>query len=253
MSTSKDTTTAPANDVGSTSKRADGVAASISTVDVELVCVKGERSSNVSRNSWTSKDVMGEKGDNGRVHRRTGRLGGQKKMFLGKEIFIDARTERRVKWAQRGIGAFSFFGVLCYIVGTSISNNVLRIIALACFSITLMCFVVLFYNNVSFVMMKRLFKEPNVIIIMVLSVCNWAIDIGRPLTSLSPVNGFMYMLLVNSFVLTDTVTLKSRYLIIGIGILFVAINVYNLYRRTFGDVANGIVLLKYNIQGKSTR
>ena len=103
-------------------------------------------------------------------------------MFLGKEIFIDARTEHRVKWAQRGIGAFSFFGVLCFIVGTSISNNVLRIIAIVCFSITLMCCVVLFYNNVSYVMMKRLFKEPNVIIIMMLTVCNWAIEIGRPLT-----------------------------------------------------------------------
>ena len=108
------------------------MAASISTVDVELVSVKGESSSNVSRNSWASKGVIGGKGDNGRAHRRTGSVGDQKKMFLGKEIFIDARTERRVKWAHRGIGAFSFFGVLCFIVGTSISNNVLRIIAIVC-------------------------------------------------------------------------------------------------------------------------
>ena len=58
-----------------------------------------------------------------------------------------------------------------------------------------MCFMVLLYKNISFVMMKRLFKEPNVIIIMVLSLCNWAIDIGRPFNSLSPVMGFIYMLL----------------------------------------------------------
>ena len=38
-------------------------------------------------------------------------------MILGKEIVVDARTELRVKWAQRGIGTFSFFGVLCYMVG----------------------------------------------------------------------------------------------------------------------------------------
>ena len=108
----------------------------------------------------------------------------------------------------------------------------------------------LFYKNISYVMMKRLFKEPNVIIIMVLSVCNWAIEIGRPYNSLSPVYGFMYMLLVNSFVLMDAVTLKSRYLVMGIGILFVAVNVYNLYTRTFGDADNGVVLVEYNIQGK---
>ena len=59
MSTSKDMT-APANAMGNTSKRADGVAASISTVDVELVCVKDERSSNRSRNSWARQWWVGK-------------------------------------------------------------------------------------------------------------------------------------------------------------------------------------------------
>ena len=246
MSISKDMI-AHANAVGSTSRRADGVAASISTV--ELVCVKDERSSNRSRNSWASKDVVGGKGNSSHDDRRTGRLRRQKKMFLGKEIVVDAGTECRLKWAHRGIGTFSFFGALCYIVGTSISNNVFRIIAIVCFWMTLMCCVMLLYKNISFVMMKRLLKEPNVIIIMVSSVCNWAIEIGRPLTSLSAVNGFMYTLIVNWFVLMDAVTLKSRYLIMGIGILCVALNVYNLYTRTLGDANNGVVLVKYNIQG----
>ena len=63
----------------------------------------------------------------------------------------------------------------------SISNNVIRIIAIVCGCLVFLCFVVLLYKNISFVMMKRLFKEPNVIIIMVLSLCNWAIEMGRPL------------------------------------------------------------------------
>ena len=41
------------------------------------------------------------------------------KMILGKETFIDAGTEWRVKWSQRGIGTFSLLGILCYIVGES--------------------------------------------------------------------------------------------------------------------------------------
>ena len=36
----------------------------------------------------------------------------------------------------------------------------------------------------------------------------------------------------------------------GIGVVFVAVNVYNLYGRIFGDIDNGVVLVKYNIQGK---
>ena len=112
-------------------------------------------------------------------------------------------------------------------------------------------FIVLLYKNISFVMMKRLFKEPNVIIIMVLSLCNWAIDIGRPFNSFSPINGFIYMLCVNLFVLMDAVMIKSRYLIIGFGIVFVALNVYNIYVNTLGDDNTGIVLLQYSIEGKS--
>ena len=55
-------------------------------------------------------------------------------MFLGKEIFVDARTEYRLKWAHRGIGAFSFFFVvLCYMVGASISNNVFDSLLLCVF------------------------------------------------------------------------------------------------------------------------
>ena len=57
MSTSNDMP-APASAVGSTPTRADGVAASRSTVDIELVCVKGERNSNRSLKSWASREMM---------------------------------------------------------------------------------------------------------------------------------------------------------------------------------------------------
>ena len=33
----------------------------------------------------------------------------------------------------------------------------------------------------------------------------------------------------------DAVIIKSRYLMIGFGILFVALNVYNIYANTLGD------------------
>ena len=120
-----------------------------------------------------------------------------------------------------------------------------------CSVIALICLIVLLYKNISFVMMKRLFKEPNVIIIIVLSLCNWVIDIGRPLSSFSPVNSFMYMLCVNGFVLVDAVMIKSRYLMIGFGIVFVALTVYEIYVNTLGDDNTGIVLVKYSIEGKS--
>ena len=44
--------------------------------------------------------------------------------------------------------------------------------------------------------------------------------------------------------------IKSRYLIIGFGIIFVALNVYNIYSNTLGDSNNGVVLVQYSIEGK---
>ena len=91
------------------------MAASRSTVDIELVCAKGERNNYRGRNSWASGEVIDGKGESGQSQiRNTGRRR-QSKMFMGKEMLLDAETEWRVKWAQRGIGTFGFVGVLCHI------------------------------------------------------------------------------------------------------------------------------------------
>ena len=174
-------------------------------------------------------------------------------VFFGKEVLIDAATDRRVRWAQRGICTFSFFGVLFFVVGISFKFDALLVGAIGCSGIGFVCFFVLIYKNVSFVILKRLFKEPNVIILVGLSLCNWAIDIGRPFNSFSPVNGFIYVFLVNFFVLMDAVMLKSRYLIIGVGLTFVVLNLYNFYGSTLGDEGIGVVLLKYSVQGEEYR
>ena len=38
---------------------------------------------------------------------------------------------------------------------------------------------------------------------------------------------------------------------IGYGVLFVALNVINIYGNTLGDANNDVVLVKYSVQGKS--
>ena len=47
-----------------------------------------------------------------------------------------------------------------------------------------------------FVIAKRLLREVNVVVILVLSLCNWSIDITRPATSISPILGLIYLVLV---------------------------------------------------------
>ena len=57
-------------------------------------------------------------------------------------------------------------------------------------------------------------------IILVLALCNWSIDIARPVSQISPINGFLYMVFVSTFVFVDAVKLKSRMFAIVFGILF---------------------------------
>ena len=69
------------------------------------------------------------------------------------------------------------------------------------------------------------------------------------LHSLSPVNGLIYMLVVSAFVFLDAVKVKSRVFVIVVGIIFVFVNINNIYNRIFGDWDQGVVLFKYTIQG----
>ena len=173
----------------------------------------------------------------------------QSQMILAKETFLDNATEWRVRWAQRGIYVFIFFGILSHIVRASTGYYVFMILVFVFTGLVFVCVFALFYKNVSFLVMKRLLKEPNVIIIIVVSLCYLAIDIGRPASPTSPMLGFIYIGIVNLFVLMDTLILKSRHLMLTVGFLFVALNLYELYMRTFTDYDVGVVLVEYSIQG----
>ena len=99
--------------------------------------------------------------------------------------------------------------------------------------------------------MKRLFKELNGVIIIVLTLCNWAVKSPRPLTPAAPITGLISQALIATcFVFMDAVILKSRYLLIGTGFLFVSLNCYHLYRLTLGDTSTGVVLVEYTVYGK---
>jgi len=108
---------------------------------------------------------------------------------------------------------------------------------------------VLYYKNVSLVIMKRLLRESNVVMILIFGLCIWSIGIARPKDAYSSVMGLIYLLAVSAFVFLDAVKVKSRVFVIVVGILFVLINVINIYNLTFGDSDQGVVLLDYSIQG----
>eukprot|EP00944_MAST-04C_sp_MAST-4C-sp1_P008611 g8611.t1 len=197
------------------------------TTEVELQPKTRDRKA--SRNSWA--DIYNEN-TTLRKHKR----------LLGQEVEIDDGLEWRVKWGQRGTGIFGLLALICWVAVQYIAFIVFT-------ALTLIILCMVYYKNVSFVIAKRLLREPNVVMILVFGLCNCSIDIARPATSFSPINGLLYMLLVSAFVFLDAVKVKSRMFVIVVGIIFVFFNINNIYYYIFTDWDQGVVLFKYNIHG----
>ena len=211
-----------------------------STLEVELETETRDRKT--SRNSWA------ETYHNNTVRRKSLKL-------LGEDVVMDDWLDWRVKWGQRGAGFFGLLGLIIYIASfqtTGERNAGLRIATIVLIAITLIFGGILYYKNVSLVIIKRLLKEPNVVVIVILSIFNWIIETGRGGSPASPFMGLIYMLAVNMFVFMDGIKLKSRIFVIIGGSLVTILNINNIYNinNTFGSSSKGEVLLNYTIQGQ---
>ena len=159
-----------------------------SPAEVELKVVKRDRKA--SRNSWA--DIYNEMTAL-RKH----------KMLLGQEVETDDGLG-----VARQVGSTRGRGIWFACIDIFIAGQYIAALVFGAFMFIFAC--VLYYKNVSFVIAKRLLRETNVVMILILALCNWSIDIARPANSLSPVNGFFYVLGVSAFVFLDAVKVKSR-------------------------------------------
>ena len=106
----------------------------------------------------------------------------------------------------------------------------------------------MYYKNFSSVLFKRLIKEPNVIIIMGLSIYNLVVEMVTTTNSLTQFWRCVCFV-VNAFLFMDALVIKSRYFVISLGSLAVLLNLYNLLQSTIGDWNEGVVLFNYSYNG----
>ena len=173
----------------------------------------------------------------------------QSVILLGKEVAMDEWLDWRVKWGQRGTGIFFFIAIICYTV-SSYSPAALKLASLCCGVMALIFAGVLFYKNVSYAIMQRILRETNVVVILLLVICNLCIDVLRPHDAFTPINGVFYMIEVTLFLFVDTLKVKSRLFVLAAGSIFVFLNLFNLYGNTFGNWDNGVILFKYTVNGE---
>eukprot|EP00942_MAST-04A_sp_MAST-4A-sp1_P013238 g13238.t1 len=197
---------------------------------------------NIYRNSGTAlKDAEDEEASE-EVQRR------QSVKLLAQEYILDESLKWRVKLGQYGIGSCGMIAVICYIAA---HFNIALLVGTMVFGgITIIFFAIMYYRNISIMIMKRLSQELNVVVIVTYSFFNWAIDIGRPHNLVSPVLGLIYLLVINAFIFIDAVKLKSRKFVVFIGSVFIMLNLYNIYGNTLGNWNHNVILLKYTVYGE---
>ena len=179
-----------------------------------------------NRNSWANRSIR----------------------ILGNVVELDEWLDRRMKCGQRVTAVSSILGVPCYLLnniffrGHNLPLNVGAAVSAVGVSVG---FGILYFKNISLAITRRLLKEVNVVIILVLGICIFIIDCVAPYDSFAPINGFIYFIMVSLFLFLDAVKKKSRPFVLAVGILFVVTTLWNIYTLTFTGSSVGIILFQY--------
>jgi hypothetical protein len=166
---------------------------------------------------------------------------------LGNVVELDEWLDWRVKWGQRW-AAVCALGALAYVInaiffgGHSVPLFVATIVCIFCSAFATG---LIYYKNISFVIARRLLKEVNVVLALMFGVCIFIIDCAKPYNSFSPINGFIYLVMLTLFLFLDAVIKKSRVFAVAIGIVSGLLNVYLVTNLTFGEADIGVILIEY--------
>merc|ERR1711991_1010910 len=171
-------------------------------------------------------------------------------ILLGKEVQLDEGLHYRVKWGQRGAAICAFIGMTTYVISPLIGLWQMNLVALVFGAIDVIFVGIIFYRNVSLFILKRLLREPNVVIIVMLATLNWFIEIWKPNSSRSWLNGLIYLIIVIAAVFIDAVKIKHRFFVLAWCGCFILITSSNIYHSVFGVANNGVKLATYYINGE---
>ena len=194
-----------------------------------------------SRNSWdTSKKF-------------TNRTQPRKSFYIyGIEESVSIDLYRRVKYGQLGAAICGVLVMIFYILYNAFGrNNIIFGILTAVFTgFALLFAVMIYYKNVSFVIAKRLLKEINVSVILLLAICDAVIEIFRPNHSFSNIFWVIYLSMTIAIIFMDSIKVKSRIFAMVCCSIYVLVNIYNMYGYTFGISNLNVKLFTYTINGE---
>ena len=156
---------------------------------------------------------------------------------------------RQVRLGQWGVSFFGVAAAIFYFAGSN--SNDMRYVGLVLGAVAFIFLSMLYYKNISYAVVCRLFREENVVVVFLASLGNLCIDITQPSTPMSPILGLLYVFCVDAFLFLDALKLKSRLFVLFIGSLFVVLTVHNIYGYTLLDWDKNVVLFTYQVNGET--
>ena len=177
------------------------------------------------------------------------RIGSRRTVTLwGETEVVERGVLRRIKWGERGVAVNASLGLAIYIVNSIVyrSQSTVLFIGVAIFSLFMFAsLAMVYYKNVSFAIARRLFKEINVLIILGCGFAIFVIDCTTAYNIFSPFLSFIYLFETILFVFLDALKNKSRAFVLSVGLLFVLLNVYNIFQLVLGGWHLHTVLFRY--------
>ena len=167
---------------------------------------------------------------------------------MGETEAIERGVIRRIKWGERGAAVNAAIGLAINIVNTIVyrSQSTILFIGVATFSFLMFAsLAMVYYENVSFAITRRLLKEINVLVILGCGFAIFVIDCTTAYNMFSPFLSFIYLFETILFVFLDALKNKSRAMVLSVGLLFVLLNIYNICQLVFGGWHLHTVLFRY--------
>ena len=165
-------------------------------------------------------------------------------VVFGVDFEVTKNLQWRVVCAQRLAALFSLMMIFAF----GFQNNQLYRICSICFLCSLILF---YYNNISYVTLKRLFRESNIIILISFSVLNAAIEIFVPTDAWSWYHGLCYACITIAMIVNDSAILNTRPFILVLMLVFILMTSYNIYARIFLNLDLGVIWIEYKVRGES--
>ena len=78
-------------------------------------------------------------------------------------------------------------------------------------------FYFIYHNNISLVVLNRVFHEVNVLVVLGLTICNVVVDVMSPHNEFTVVMSFAYVVCALSIFTMDAIEIKSRTMVLTVG------------------------------------